>query len=224
MSTEEFSEKNEGKEYIYVRSYSKVVFFYPLLFVSLTLWIIELVNGISIPWVGTLWMIIFFSNLFVIAFDVSSTSFVVLVFIVIIAIILIFLFIIPNLQGIDVNLHSQILMSTDFYMWITIILAIAIGIAIIKPLFHFWIIQSNEVINKRRLFGEEKRYPTRYLRVQKAIPDVFEYLLLRAGSLSLIFQDKEAVHLNTVPNINKKSEEIDKILGKMEVQVEDQVP
>ena len=217
------TQTKEGKDYIYLRSYSKIIFFYPLLFFSLVLWIVELINGSSVSWVGIVWMIIFFMNLFVIAFDVSSTTFIGLIMVLVIILILVFIFLIPNLQGVNINISTQILMNTDFYMWMTIILAVTIGMALIKPFIHYWVLESNELINKKRFFGEEKRYPTRYLRVQKALPDIFEYLLLRAGSLSLILRDKEVIHLSTVLNIKHKTKEIERILGELDVQISDQV-
>ena len=67
------SEKNSitSVDYVYLRDYSKVVFFYPLFIISLILWIVELVIQGEVRWLGLFWLIIFFMNLFVIAFDVS---------------------------------------------------------------------------------------------------------------------------------------------------------
>ena len=49
---------------VILRSYPKVIFFYPLLFTTLILWIIEAVSpGNSIA--GAIWFIMFFANAFV---------------------------------------------------------------------------------------------------------------------------------------------------------------
>ena len=59
------------------------------------------------------------------------------------------------------------------------------------------------------------------MRINVDIPDVFELLMLRAGSVTLKFSMKEIFHLNTVININKKSKQIDFLMSHVEIEVDD---
>ncbi|MHA1150459.1 MAG: hypothetical protein ACTSR8_19750 [Promethearchaeota archaeon] len=40
---------------IYIRNYSKIIFFYPILITSFMLWILELILKKPIQWFGLLW-------------------------------------------------------------------------------------------------------------------------------------------------------------------------
>ena len=58
--------------------------------------------------------------------------------------------------------------------------------------------------------------------MHKQIPDIFEYLALRAGSLTLMPSKDKVITLNTVLNINKKAAQIDDLLSRIRVEVDDQ--
>jgi hypothetical protein len=210
----------QAKETIYLRTYSKVIFFYPLLFTSLVLWIFETIIDTPVAWFGLIWMIVFFMNLFVIAFDVSSSHFVILILILAIVSIVLVVIVAQNPTSFSTNLKSDILMSSEFYLWITIILSIIFIFALLKPLINYWKIESNELFHKQGLFHAEERYPTRYLRFKKAIPDVFEYLLLRAGEITLMVGRKDVFHLPTILNVSKKARRMEKILSILDVDMD----
>ncbi len=214
--------KLKVKEVIYLRTYSKVIFFYPLLFISLIFWLFEFFNGKEIPWFGFLWAVLFFINLFVISFDVNSTKFFIF-FLVGIIIIIIFIFLIlSNIHFLNlVVFESNITMSTEFYLFMFFIFLIIIIFAIIAARFDYWKLERNEIYHKRGLVVTAERYPTKNLRIKKRIPDLFEFLLLKAGSITLIFQRTEVFNLNTVLNINKKSNQIDTLLSYIEVEVDE---
>jgi hypothetical protein len=83
---------------IVLRRYPKIIFIFPLFFVSLTLTVIQFFSGSSNLLLDIIWIFIFFINLFIIAFETSSTR---LFLIVILSIFLVFLgvyFIIPNIS------------------------------------------------------------------------------------------------------------------------------
>ena len=56
--------------------------------------------------------------------------------------------------------------------------------------------------------------------IKKKIPDLIEFILLRAGSITLIIGGNEVAHLSTILNINKKSNKIDKLLSEMSVEID----
>ncbi|MHA1150458.1 MAG: hypothetical protein ACTSR8_19745 [Promethearchaeota archaeon] len=117
------------------------------------------------------------------------------------------------------NFNTVIWMSNGFYLWFSIILSIIFLIALIGPRFDYWRLESNELYHKKGFGITSERYPTRNLRVYKKILDVFEFFLLKAGSISMIIDKKEVVHLNTILNINTKSKKIEHILNEFKIEI-----
>ncbi|MFX1495888.1 MAG: hypothetical protein ACFFBH_00030 [Promethearchaeota archaeon] len=209
------------EEKIYLRSYSKVIFFYPLLVTSLVLFLIQYFIGIDEPGLGAIWITVFFANLFVIAFDTSSTKFFIIL-LAIIVIILLFTFLFHPLAILSqiFSFEVTITMSYQFYLSVSIILALSFLISWIATRFDYWTLERNEVIHKKGIFVSAVRYPTKSLRIKKTIPDIFELILLRSGAIHLILGDQEAVYLDTILNINKKAKRIDYLLSDIEVEVD----
>ena len=112
-------------------------------------------------------------------------------------------------------------MSTEFYLSIAIILGLSLFIAWIGTRFNYWRLERNEAYHKTGLFVTATRYPVKGLRIKKEIPDVFEFFLLRAGSIILYLSRDESAHLHTIINIDKKAKQIDALLSELEVDVEE---
>lgn len=209
------------EEKVFLRSYSKVVFFYPLFLTSLILFLIQYFVGIDEPGLGAIWITVFFANLFIIAFDTSSSKFFILLLIAIILILLFTFMFHPNaLISQVIAFEVTITMSYQFYLSSAIIIALILLIAWIATRFNYWKLERNEVIHKRGIFVSAVRYPTKSLRIKKEIPDIFEFLLLMSGSIQLFLGSEEVVYLDTILNINKKAKQIDYLLSYIEVEVE----
>jgi hypothetical protein len=184
------------------------------------MWIIQLFSSKPIAFLGYFWVAMFFINCFVIAFDFSSAKFFVLILLIIIAavvVISLFVFVpdlqIPDLAGFNFGL------TAEFYLGITIILGFILAIVVINAQFNYYELEQNELYHKKGIFSSAERYPTEKLRLKKAIPDVFEFLFLRAGTLTLIPESRDdAIHLTTVLNINNKIEQIDQMLSYVSVE------
>ena len=215
------SEKKKPKHpsEIYLRSYPKIIFFWPLLLVSFFWWLIQEIGGDPIGWLGTVWMIVFFTNLFITAFDFSSTKFFVMILAIVIVLLLLAFFVLPNL-AVDINFGDFNLgLAAGFYLTTTIILAIILGFVVLSSRFDYWKIERNEIYHKSGIFSSAERFPVKSLRLKKEIPDVFEYFLLRAGSLTLLpGRADEVIYLPTVLNIKKKEEHIDWLLSHVSVE------
>jgi hypothetical protein len=215
------SEKKKPKHpsEIYLRSYPKIIFFWPLLVVSFFWWIFQLFSDEPVGWLGTVWMIVFFTNLFIIAFDFSSTKFFVLILVVVIGLLLVAFFVLPNL-AVDINFGDFNLGLTEgFYLTITLLLAIILGFVVLSSRFDYWKLERNEIYHKSGIFSSAERFPVKSLRLKKEIPDVFEYFLLRAGSMTLLpGRADEVIYLPTVLNIKKKEEQIDWLLSHVSVE------
>lgn len=206
------------KDEIYLRSYPKVIFFWPLLVFSFAAWLIQFFVEDPIGWLGTTWMIVFFTNLFVTAFDFSSTKFFVLILAIVITILLVAFFVIPNIPAIKVE-GFNLGITALFYAITTLILVIILGFVVLSARFDYWKIERNEIYHKSGIFASAERYPTKGLRIKKEIPDVFEYFMLRAGKISLFpGKAEEVILLPTVLNIKKKEEQIDALLSYVSVE------
>jgi hypothetical protein len=219
-------EKKEG-EVIYLRSYSKVVFLFPLFLTSIILWIIQYFFGATgepLPWLGFVWTVVFFINLLTIAFDLSATKFFVIMIIIAVLIVLSIFLSLPaiintffkNVTIVEFNIG----MNIDFYLVMTFLIGILLLIALIVPRFNYWKLMRNELIHKKGIFVEADRYPTKGLRFKKKIPDILEFFFLGAGSITLLLSKDDSEHLSTIPRIDNKTRRIDELLSEIEVEIE----
>jgi len=208
---------------IFIRSYPKVIFYWPLLITSIILWIIQALlktnsttNSLGL---GYAWFIVFFVNIFVTAFDFSSTKFFVLILAIVVVLLLVVFLVLPNfsvsLTGIEIDLG----LPWQFYMVMSIILAFILGIVVISTRFEYYKIERNEIIHKKGIFSSAERFPSKSLRFKKEIPDVFEFFLLRAGRFTMMpGKADEVMILNTVLNINKIEKQLDWLLSHVSVE------
>ena len=206
---------------IFFRSYPKVIFFWPLLATSFILWLVQSIIGSAPePILGYVWIIMFFINIFITAFDFSSTKFFVLVLGIVVIILLLVFVVLPNLApGIHLTISVYLGLPYQFYMIMTLILVFILGIVIISTRFEYYKIERNEIIHKMGIFSSAERFPIKSLRFKKEIPDVFEFFLLRAGSITLMpGKADEVMFLPTVLNINKKEKDLDWLLSHVSVE------
>ena len=204
---------------VYLRSYPKVIFLWPLLLVSFILWILQLLQPTVLQaWYGNIWLIVLFSNLFIMAFDFSSAKFFVLIMVVVVIILLVVFLIFPNVSIPMLEGEFNLELTANFYLVITLVLVVILGLVLISTRFDYWKVERNEIYHKKGLFASAERMPTKSLRILKEIPDVFEFFALRAGSITLMPGHGDTIHLNTVLNINKKQEQIDVLLSYVSVE------
>ena len=203
---------------IFLRTYPKVIFFYPLLVISLILWLIQSIMGTPNMVLGYIWFIVFFVNIFVTAFDFSSTKFFVLILAIVI-VILVVVFLGATYAFEFTGIQIDIALPYEFYMLMTLILAFILGIIVISTRFEYYKIERNEIIHKKGIFSSAERFPVKSLRFKKEIPDVFEFFMLRAGRFTIMpGKADEVMILPTVLNINKKEEQLDWLLSHVSVE------
>lgn len=204
---------------IFFRTYPKVIFFYPLLVTSLILWLIQSIIITPNQVLGYIWFIVFFINIFVTAFDFSSTKFFVLILAIVIIVLIVVFLVLPNFSVSFGDFSINIAMSYQFYMLMSLILAFILGIVILSTRFEYFKIERNEIIHKRGIFSSAERFPVKSLRFKKEIPDVFEFFMLRAGRFTIMpGKADEVMILPTVLNINKKEEQLDWLLSHVSVE------
>ena len=202
---------------VYLRSYPKIIFFWPLTLVSFVLWLIQMLNPLPIAWCGNLWLIVFAINVFIVAFDFGSMKFFVLILVIaVVALLLIFL--VPDLfAGLPLGSFNPEL-TGNFYLSVTLIMGIILGLVVLGARFDYWKIERNEIYHKKGIFSSAERLPTKSLRIKKEIPDVFEFFILRAGSITLMPGHGDVINLPTVLNINKKQDQIDYLLSHVSIE------
>ena len=202
---------------VYLRSYPKIIFFWPLTLVSIVMWVIQLLNPSPVAWLGTFWLVVFAINMFIVAFDFSSMKFFVLILVIaVVALLLIFLA--PDLfVGLPLG-SFNVGLTAEFYLTVTLIMGIILGLVVLGARFDYWKIERNEMYHKKGLFSSAERLPTKSLRIKKEIPDVFEFFILRAGSITLLPGHGDVIHLPTVLNINKKQDQIDYLLSHVSIE------
>jgi len=217
--------KGKHPSVIYLRSYPKVIFFWPLLISSLILWLIQWVQNLAgattnTSVLGSIWFIVFFINIFVTAFDFSSTKFFVLILAILIVILLVIFIVLPNVGSVSLGgLSLDLGLPWEFYMIMTLILAFILGIVIISTRFDYYKIERNEIYHKKGIFSSAERFPVKSLRFKKEIPDVFEFFMLRSGRLTMMpGKADEVMILNTVLNINKVEKHLDWLLSHVSVE------
>jgi hypothetical protein len=205
---------------IYFRSYPKVIFYWPLLVTSLILWGIQaLVGDTPSSGLGYAWFIVFFVNIFVTAFDFSSTKFFVLILAIVIVILVVVFLVLPNFTVDAADIDVFLGLPWQFYMVMSIILAFILGIVVISTRFEYYKIERNEIIHKAGIFSSAERFPVKSLRFKKEIPDVFEFFMLRAGKFTIMpGKADEVMILPTVLNINKKEKQLDWLLSHVSVE------
>ena len=108
--------------------------------------------------------------------------------------------------------------TAPFYFVVTIILAFVLGLVVLGSRFDYWKIERNEIYHKSGIFSSAERIPTKSLRIRKEIPDVFEFFILRAGSITLMPGHGDVIPLTTVLNVNKKQKQIDYLLSHVSIE------
>ncbi|MFX1236089.1 MAG: hypothetical protein ACFFAS_04040 [Promethearchaeota archaeon] len=220
MAIKTTQNKTEKKK-VYLRTYPKIIFMYPLFLTSLFFWIIQAaLTAVGEPpntLLGYIWFIVFFINLFVMGFDFPFNNFLILVLGIVITILVLILFILPNIQEptlIIFNIGS----SADYYALMTFVLGFMLGFVLLSARFNYYKVESNEIFHIKGIFSNTaNRFPVRSLRIKHQVTDVLEFLLLGAGSITLYPKDDEAIHLYTVVRVKKKMSKIDKLLGELSI-------
>ncbi|OLS15381.1 MAG: hypothetical protein RBG13Loki_1012 [Promethearchaeota archaeon CR_4] len=219
---------------VVLRDLSKGIFLYPLAIYSLISAIIEYFGEKSsnpadiLPseaWIHSnvlslIWVVMFFANIFVVSFDVSTGKFLILILaITLIGLIVVFLihYEIIQIGSIGNLFNFNLEIRTHFYLMTALILGVIVLLTLVAGLFRYVRIEANEVLVKG-ILGDVKRFPTTKLHYDKKIIDVFEFMALRAGTIILhILGAGEPVELHTVPNVNKKAEQMDALLSVLKI-------
>ncbi len=210
-----------------IRPWPKVVFLYPTFAATTIFWLISLLSGsggtTGVTALGNLFMLVFGLNLLVFSFEFSRIKTITIV----VGIIAVVLGIgwantqwgwFEGIKGLFAAVDIR--MNTQFYGWVSGILAGIMALVVVNSRFNYFEINHTELLHHHGYLGDITRIPTAGLVVQKEIYDLLEYLLLRSGRLILYAQGKrEAIVIDNVLNVNKVEDCIKDLLSVVAVRV-----
>jgi hypothetical protein len=230
MSTGSSSDSKE--ESIVVRSYPKVIILYPtvvfaVLF-AITQWLQPTLNvgdAQSIRYLcGATFMAIFLLNLFVMSFDfprMAAVSMVLAIFVVFLGLTLLNTMIPVWSQITRLLSMLRLEANSEFYLLFALSFVVVYFAAWVFTRFDYWEITANELMHHHGPWGDLERFPSPNLKIDKELHDVFEYLILRSGRLTLYpATERKAIILENVPGINGVEERIKALLSATEVRIE----
>jgi len=212
-------------------SYPKIVFLYPTFVVSLAAAIYLSLARPPLDTASTetivlsvVFLGVWATNLVVVGFDFPRTSSLSLLFLFV-AVVMGFVLlcvlkpqVLPYVAGRLREFHP--LANASFYWVFSLSLGLATLGAIIVARFDCWEARPNELLHRQGLWGNVDRFPAPGVRIDKEISDVFEYLLLHSGRLTLYLNnERQAAVLDNVPFITRKEKALTRLLGTLQVAV-----
>ena len=206
-------DKPARSDSVIVRAYPKIIFFWLTWVVSLIAGIIESNSSGGTGQLGTIWMAFFAFNLLVISFDFSEVISVMLLAVIGLVIFAGLYFNFLPFIG-DFFSSLQLHMSPTFYFTMFGLFTVIYVVVFIKTRFDYWEFRHNEVIHRRGVFADIRRYSTEDLRWFKEVPDVLERILCGAGRMILTTpREKQPIVIEHVMGINRYDEKVADILG-----------
>lgn len=216
----------ESEKGIILIPWPKVVFLWPT-------WVISIVAGFYLHFGGTAettmawtFLIALALNLVVLSFDFPRATWL-LLFAVLVALglggalaVVKYPDLLPAVR--DRLLALQPKANPTFFFIFAGVMTFIYLIVLCTVRLNYWEVRSNELLHHHGILSDLKRYPTRHLRIDKEINDIFEYLLAGSGRLILHPSDeRRAIVLENVFFISQKEKKITKMLGALQVQVRD---
>jgi hypothetical protein len=227
---------------VIIRPWPKIVFLYPTMVAAMVCWLIQLFAGSSAApsttegvatavqigsrACGNTFLIVFFMNLLVFAFDFSRIKSITLI--AIIAALLLGLGWADSIWNIGGGIRAaldtiDVRMNTQFYGFVSAFLAIMFLCVVINTRFNYYEVNHREILHHHGYLGDVTRMPTSGLRLNKEIYDLFEFVLLRSGRL--IFYpstSREAIVVENVINVNAVENRIKDLLAVIAVRMQDE--
>jgi hypothetical protein len=232
--------KKDAVERTVLRPYPKVVYFYLTWIVSLaagfacamyeqpiegiqsgvvTAEQVSKMLSVQLFWTY-LFMMVFAFNLMVVAFQFGRMTTVSIVFIVLSLVFLgLWLGILDSVFGWLKDIHPRA--DAKFFLFLFTVFTVIYVFVFIQTRFNYWVVRRNELLHKHGFLGDVKRYHAQSVTIHKEIPDIFEFLLLRAGSIIIHLEGEDrAVVLENVVGINRKELEVKAILESYAVRID----
>jgi hypothetical protein len=226
----------DAADRVVIRSYPKIVYLYPTLVAAIVAGIWSWaslkhhsgdLSAMSLG-PGRVFFIIFAFNQLVLAFDFSRKSFLAMcllgAFLLTLGILLELLKL-PIFDSLESFLGYFVLRAhPHFYLAIAFVMLVLIAAVFVTTRLEYWEVRHNEILHYQGFMADVERFPAPGLRFKKQIPDVFEYALLRAGTLVIMPAVGEKQEIHNVPNINIVESRLDQMLGTIQVEIQPHSP
>jgi hypothetical protein len=220
-------------ESVFLVSYPKLIFLYPSLLASFiaAVWLSFIPTTVdehnrSVVVLSSVFLVVLGLNLVVLAFDFPRTTSLTLFFFlaaIVLALVLLFTLKPEALPFITHLLHKfKPVANATFYWTFTFIVGAIFALAFISLSFDYWEVRANELLHHHGFLSNLERFSAPNLRIDKEIPDLFEYMLLHSGRLILQpSNERRAIILENVPFIKRKEAQITQLLGALKVDIRD---
>lgn len=226
--------KSSSVESVILVSYPKIVFLWPTFLVSIVAAIyMHYATGSLLATadagsggrvVGWTFLILLSLNLVVISFDFPRTTSLTLFFVFVALglggalLVVYFPDLVPSVSAFLLSVEPMA-NATFYYLFAGVMALIYVGV-IVNRRFDYWEVRPNELLHHHGFLSDLERFSAPHLKIDKEINDIFEYILLGAGRLTLQpSNEKKAIVLDNVMWISSKEEKITKLLGALQVQV-----
>jgi hypothetical protein len=226
INAQHAKKKDVRAEKLILRNYSKSVLLYPLAICSgvalLLQWIMNPMNDPTLVHgsLAMVWLVVFLANIFAISFDYLVVKFVGLALVSLLIILVLVLLtafgviFAPGTTNSTVTSYwLAIYLPTQFYLYVTGILGLIIFSALVSARLSYLKIDQNELDVKGVLTGGVSRYPTSGITYEKKISNVFGFLFLGAGTITINVPDVEPIKLDNVIHVNKKAKILHELLS-----------
>jgi hypothetical protein len=217
---------------VVIRPYPKVIFFYPTFLVSVFCWLVLFTDSAATPevdsWIspGTLglWFFLAFTiNILVISFEFSRIV-TITIFVAIVAVLFGALWLDGKYDFLgpvgDIVAAINIQSNQQFYGMMSLLFTVIYIGVFVNTRFNYFEITHNEILHHHGYLGDIERFPAPSLRMTKEINDIFEFLLAFSGRLILFpANERKAIVLDNVLNVNRAEERLTQLLGKISVKI-----
>jgi len=229
--TSEMENRETSPDRIVLVSYPKIVFMYPTYIMSIIAAIYTTLSSAPLDpanetasVVSALFMVVFALNMVVIAFDFPRTTSLTLFFLItaiVLGLLLLFKFQPDWLPLVTdwLGLYHPAANATFYWTFVAIFSTIY-GFVFSMVQFDYWEVRPNELLHHHGVLSNLERFSAPNLRIDKEVPDLFEYMLLQSGRL-IIHPSNEprAIILDNVPFISRKESQITRMLSALQVEV-----
>lgn len=211
-------------EWVVIRPYPKSVFLYPLALTALACGLMSAFGFGEPRHLGFIFCLVFFFNVILMSFEFTrhvSLALVLSLFVLVLLGLLlnrriaVFHFMQTTYERLDLRANAE------FYFAIAAAYVFILAGIFIDTRMDYWEVRGNEVLHYHGFLGDVERFPAPSLKMRKEINDVFEYLLLLSGRLTLYPAGSDhPIVLDNVPHINKIEDRIEEMLDSMRVTIE----
>lgn len=212
---------------VVIHPYPKIIMFIPTMILAIICGVMASMFADDTPFlelVAAMFMFVFFLNTIIVAFEfprMAAVAVILLLISITLALLLLnqYFDVIPLLAVVVKGIHMQA--NAQFYFFCAGVFVFVLCVAWVVSRFDYWEVLNNELLHHHGPFGDLERFPAPQLKLDKEIPDIFEYLVFRSGRLILYpTSERRALFVENVLGINTVERKIKHLLEAMEVRID----